>query len=92
MYFGPLFAIPVEVLGVEKAGISTGFGNMFANLGGLIATYILGTLKDITGGFAAGFHYITGLAIAGLILTLILTRMRSRTLSSLSSPESTLNQ
>jgi sugar phosphate permease len=92
MYFGPLFAIPVEVLGVEKAGISTGFGNMFANLGGLIATYILGTLKDITGGFAAGFHYITGLAIAGLILTLILTRMRSRALSSLSSPESTLNQ
>ncbi len=80
MYFGPLFAIPVEVLGAQKAGISSGFGNMFANIGGLLATYILGALKDITGGFAAGFHYITGLAIAGLVLTLILTRMRSRAL------------
>jgi MFS family permease len=76
MYFGPLFAIPVEVLGMQKAGILTGFGNMFANFGGLLATFFLGALKDATGGFAAGFSYITGLAVAGLILTVVLARMR----------------
>ena len=85
MYFGPLFAIPVEVLGPQKAGISTGFGNMFANIGGLLATYILGALKDITGGFAAGFHYITGMALVGLVLAFILTRMRNRALHGIDS-------
>jgi len=81
MYFGPLFSIPVEVLGAQKAGISSGFSNTFANLGGLLATYILGALKDATGGFAAGFHYIAGLAVAGILLTVILTRMRKQALS-----------
>jgi sugar phosphate permease len=81
MYFGPLFSIPVEVFGPQKAGISSGFSNMFANFGGLIATYLLGALKDVTGGFSAGFHYITGLAVAGLILTVILDRMRNKALS-----------
>src|SRR2546422_6231655 len=30
-YFGPLFYVPVEVLGPRVAGISAGFCNMFAN-------------------------------------------------------------
>jgi len=36
MYFGPLFSIPVEILGVSKAGISIGFSNLFANVGGSV--------------------------------------------------------
>ena len=78
MYFGPLFAIPVEILGVRKAGISTGFSNLFANLGGFSATYLLGSLKDSTGLFKYGFYAIGGVCFIGLILTFRLARMRSK--------------
>ncbi|TMG94737.1 MAG: MFS transporter, partial [Betaproteobacteria bacterium] len=44
-YFGPLFHVPVEVLGQRVAGMSAGFGNMFANLGSLTFAYALGVVK-----------------------------------------------
>ena len=87
MYFGLLFSIPVEILGVRKAGISNGFSNMFANLGGLVSTYVLGALRDLTGAFAWGFHFIAGIALTGLVLTLVLTRMRNRALRDRGSPD-----
>jgi nitrate/nitrite transporter NarK len=76
MYFGPLFSIPVEILGPSKAGISTGFSNFFANIGGFSVTYLLGLIKDNTGAFKYGFYAITGLSLIGLILTLILAWMK----------------
>lgn len=76
MYFGPLFSIPVEVLGPGKAGISTGFSNFFANIGAFCVTYLMGFLKDSTGAFKYGFYTITGMCFAGLILTFLLSRQR----------------
>jgi sugar phosphate permease len=73
MYFGPLFSLPVEILGVRKAGISTGFSNFFANMGGFIITYLLGWLKDSTGMFRYGFYIIAGLCFIGLILAVTLS-------------------
>jgi sugar phosphate permease len=81
MYFGPLFSIPVEILGVRKAGISTGFSNLFANIGGFSAAYLLGALKDRTGGFNTGFLSICGACLLGLALTFILARMRRKVLA-----------
>ncbi len=78
MYFGPLFSIPVEILGVSKAGISSGFSNFFANLGGFSATFLLGALKDSTGAFRTGFLIICGACFAGLCLTLVLSRLRRK--------------
>jgi sugar phosphate permease len=75
-YFGPLFSIPVEILGVPKAGISTGFSNLFANIGGFTAAYLLGALKDRSGAFKPGFFAICGACFLGLVLTFILARMR----------------
>jgi hypothetical protein len=49
MYFGPFFSLPVEILGVRRAGISTGFSNFFANLGGFAITYFLDGLKIVPG-------------------------------------------
>jgi sugar phosphate permease len=80
MYFGPLFSIPVEILGVRKAGISIGFSNFFANIGGLSSTYLLGALKDSTGAFKPGFFTISGACFAGIALTFILARMRRKAL------------
>jgi sugar phosphate permease len=78
MYFGPLFSIPVEILGVPKAGISTGFSNLFANIGGFSAVYLLGALKDRSGAFKPGFFTICGACFLGLALTFILARMRRK--------------
>jgi sugar phosphate permease len=78
MYFGPLFSIPVEILGVSKAGISIGFSNLFANLGGFSAAYLLGALKDRSGAFKPGFFAICGACFLGFALTLILAGMRRK--------------
>jgi nitrate/nitrite transporter NarK len=85
MYFGPLFSIPVEILGVSKAGISIGFSNLFANVGGFSAAYLLGALKDRFGEFKPGFLAICGACFLGLALTLILARMRRKTLGPIAS-------
>ena len=85
MYFGPLFSIPVEILGVSKAGISIGFSNLFANVGGFSAAYLLGVLKDRFGAFKPGFFAICGACFLGLALTLILARMRRKTLGPIAS-------
>jgi sugar phosphate permease len=79
MYFGPLFSLPIGVLGVNKAGISTGFGNFFASLGAFVTTYLLGALKDSTGAFKTGFWLVSILCVAGLVLTLFLWRTRRQT-------------
>jgi len=81
MYFGPLFSVPVEVLGVGKAGVSAGFSNFFANLGGFSSTYLLGVLKDTTGAFKPGFLAISGRCLVGLALTLVLGRIRRRAIA-----------
>jgi MFS transporter, ACS family, D-galactonate transporter len=78
MYFGPLFAIPLETLGQQQAGISNGFGNLFANVGGLVSVYILGILRDSTHSLDSGFYLITGISIAGLFTTFWLARLRKK--------------
>jgi sugar phosphate permease len=85
MYFGPLFSVPVEILGVRRAGISTGFGNLFANIGGFSAVYLLGALKDATGAFKPGFLAVCGACFLGLALTFILARMRRQAALSIAS-------
>ena len=80
IYFGPLFFVPVEVLGHRTAGLATGIGNLFANLGALTSAYMLGVVKDATGSFAAGFLGIAGLCVAGVLLTVVLAHMRKAAL------------
>ena len=80
-YFGPLFYVPVEVLGQRVAGMSTGFSNMFANLGALIFAYALGVVKDTAGAFTYGFVATSGLCVVGVGLAVMLARMRSKALA-----------
>jgi MFS family permease len=75
-YFGPLFTLAVEILGSEKTGVSNGVSNMFAIFGGLFSAYLMGILKDATGSFEWGFYSICVLSAIGLILTLILKKLR----------------
>ena len=78
IYFGPLFFVPVEVLGQRTAGLATGIGNFFANLGALASAYALGLIKDATGSFTAGFYAMAVLCTAGVLLSIVLARLRKR--------------
>jgi sugar phosphate permease len=80
-YFGALFHVPVEVLGPRFAAMSTGFGNMFANLGALIFAYALGVVKDAAGAFKWGFLATSGFCAAGVVLAVVLSRMRTKALA-----------
>ena len=78
-YFGPLFALPLDVLGSQAEGTTTGFGNFLANLGGFTFTYLLGALRDSSGSFESGFYAIAGAAVVGLIFTILVARVRRNT-------------
>jgi nitrate/nitrite transporter NarK len=80
-YFGPLFLVPVEVLGQRTAGIVTGFCNLFANLGSVGFAYALGVIRDRTGSFAWGFGVIGMSCLTGVALSFLLARMRRRALA-----------
>ena len=80
-YFGPLFHVPVEVLGRRVAGISTGFSNMFANFGALTFAFVLGVVKDKSGNFTWGFLSTSAVCILGIAFTVVLARMRKRLLA-----------
>jgi len=80
-YFGPLFYVPIEVLGQRVAGMSTGFSNMFANLGALTFAYALGVVKDTAGAFTLGFLATSAFCVIGVLLAAALARMRTRALA-----------
>ena len=80
-YFGPLFYIPVEVLGQRVAGTSAGFSNLFANLGALGFAYGLGVIKDHAGAFTWGFLGTAAACVVGIGLTVVLARMRHAALA-----------
>ena len=80
-YFGPLFFVPMEVLGQRTAGMATGFSNLFANIGGLLTAYTLGMVRDQAGSFTWGFVGISVLCLIGVGLSVVLARMRKRALA-----------
>jgi sugar phosphate permease len=75
-YFGPLFALQIDMLGSERAGLTSGSANFFANLGGVTAVWLLGALKDATDSFAAGLYTLSALCLFGLLCTVALSRMK----------------
>jgi DHA1 family inner membrane transport protein len=85
-YFGPLFLVPVEVLGSRVAGTAIGFGNLFANIGGFVCVYTLGRVRDLAGSFAWGFTGIGVVCLAGVMLSVLLARMRTRALAAAARP------
>lgn len=80
IYFGPLYFVPVELMGQRAAGTAVGFSNLFANVGGLVTAYALGVVKDVTGSFKWGFLGIGVLCLTGALLSIVLSGMRRRAL------------
>lgn len=80
-YFGPVFTLPLEILGSHVKATATGAGNFFANLGGFTFVYLLGALRDSSGSFETGFYAIAGAAVVGLVFTIVLARVRRNNMS-----------
>ena len=78
LYFGPLFAVPRQIFGPRVAGLSSGFGNFCANLGGFTSALLLGILKDTTGSFTLGFIILAVAAAVSLAATITLSRIAPR--------------
>ena len=75
--FGPLFAVATRFFGRSVAGLSSGFGNFCANLGGFASALALGVLKDVTGSFSAGFFFLAGVAFLGCTGVTLLLDIRA---------------
>lgn len=69
IYFGPLFQVAVQLLRTPAVGVTNGFSNFCANLGGLTFAYTLGAVKDATGSFDGGLYALSGLCVIGLAAT-----------------------
>ncbi|MFC1897712.1 nitrate/nitrite transporter, partial [Chloroflexota bacterium] len=80
-YFGPLFALPLEVFGQHTRGTTTGVSNTFANLGSLTFGYLLGAMRDASGSFESGFYTIAGLAVVGVVFTILVARERRKVIA-----------
>ncbi|MDI6101809.1 MFS transporter [Actinoplanes sp. NEAU-A12] len=78
VYFGPLFALPLQVLGDRNAGLISGFGNFCANLGSFAFVYALGAVKDATGSFRAGFLSLAALCVVALVATWLIRPLLRR--------------
>jgi nitrate/nitrite transporter NarK len=68
-YSGSLFEVPLGLLGRRSEGTVIGFGNFWANAGGLTMTFALGAIKDATGSFLLGFLALTVMCVLALALT-----------------------
>lgn len=75
-YFGALFAIPIHMLGARTAGLTSGIGNFFANLGAFTFIYTLGSLRDRSGSFDSGLYILAAACGVGVLLSFALSRMR----------------
>jgi DHA1 family inner membrane transport protein len=77
-YFGPLAALPIQLFGTAVAGLMSGFGNLFANLGAFATVFTLGVLKDHTGSFDSGFYLLAILSAVGIACTAAIRSTVSR--------------
>ncbi len=73
--YGPFWAMPSLFLGESAAAAAIALINSVGNLGGFAGPYILGVLKDRTGGAGAGWLCTAGgLALGGMLILAFLPR------------------
>lgn len=82
LYFGPLFAAPITLFGQGTAGLVSGAGNLFANLGAFAAGLGLGVVTDATGSLAPGFVALATLCGLAVVATWRLRRFATAILPS----------
>ncbi|POB09859.1 MFS transporter [Sulfobacillus sp. hq2] len=77
--FGPIWAIPLDLIPDALRGTFTGFVNFGGQIGGFVAPIVVGIIVSTTHSFVGGFLFMIGgliLAAISLILLQMITRPR----------------
>ena len=76
---GPKWALMTELLPRHTAGLALGLINGTGNIGGFAGPYVVGVLRDNTGGFLAGFLFLSAcLVLAGVLVPFLGISGRTR--------------
>ena len=68
---GPFWALPTAFLSGTAAAGSLALINSVGNLGGFVAPYVIGLVKDATNSFTGGLLLMAATLLVGGILTLL---------------------
>jgi MFS transporter, ACS family, tartrate transporter len=74
----PLWAMPASFLSGAGAAAGIAMINSIGNLGGFVGPFVIGWLKTLTGGYAAGLYVVAVFVTLSAVLTLIMSRRGER--------------
>ncbi len=73
--FPPLFwSMPTAVLGQAAAAVGIAWISAFGNLGGFFGPYVVGFLKQASGGMTLPIFSMVGCLVLGIVLTMLLPK------------------
>lgn len=78
---GPFWALSTEWLAAGAAAAGIAQINAIGNLAGFVGPFLLGWIKDLTGSYALGMLPMIGLAVAGGIVVLTMSRKTSESMA-----------
>jgi ACS family tartrate transporter-like MFS transporter len=76
---GPFWAIPTALLRGTAAAGGIALVNSIGNVGGFVGPYLMGWIRDATGGFTAGLLTLAGILVLGAVIVLRLEEPKERT-------------
>lgn len=75
---GPFWAIPTALLRGTAAAGGIALVNSIGNVGGFVGPYLMGWIRDATGGFTAGLLTLAAILILGAVIVLRLQQPEER--------------
>jgi ACS family tartrate transporter-like MFS transporter len=69
---GPFWALPTRFLAGSAAAAGIGLINTFGAFGGIVGPSVVGWLRDLTGGFAAGLTFLAALLALAAVAAVLL--------------------
>ncbi len=70
----PMWSLPTQFLSGSAAAAGIALVNTIGNLGGSVGPFVIGWLKDRTGGYGAGLYFIAATLLASSFLALLVGR------------------
>jgi MFS transporter, ACS family, tartrate transporter len=70
----PLWTMPSLFLSGASAAAGIAMINSLGNLGGFVGPFVIGWLKNVTGGYAAGLYVVAATLALSAVVTLLLSR------------------
>ncbi len=75
---GPFWTLPTAMLRGTAAAGGIALVNSIGNFGGFVGPYVVGWIRDATGGFSAGLLTLAGVLVLGAVVVLTIPRSQDR--------------